>query len=37
MGIHVMAFWVMTPGWRWRQHGPPKCWYPTTSLHGITT
>jgi hypothetical protein len=23
--------------WRWRQHGPPKCWYPTKSLHGVTT
>jgi hypothetical protein len=23
--------------WRWRQHGPLKCWYPTTTLHGITT
>jgi len=19
----------------WRQHGPPKLWYPTTSLHGV--
>jgi hypothetical protein len=25
----------LTP-WRWRQHGPPKRWYPTT-LHDITT
>jgi len=23
--------------WRWRQHGPPKLWYPTTTLHGVTT
>jgi hypothetical protein len=22
---------------RWRQQGPPKCWYTTTSLHGVTT
>jgi hypothetical protein len=22
--------------WRWRQQGPPKRWYPTTSLHSIT-
>jgi hypothetical protein len=22
---------------RWRQHGPPKRWYPTTILHGVTT
>jgi hypothetical protein len=23
--------------WRWRQHGPPKRWYPTTTLHSVTT
>jgi hypothetical protein len=23
--------------WRWRQRGPPKHWYPTTTLHGVTT
>jgi hypothetical protein len=23
--------------WRWRQHGPPKHWCPTTKLHGTTT
>jgi hypothetical protein len=22
---------------RWRHYGPPKCWYPTTTLHGVTT
>jgi hypothetical protein len=22
---------------KWRQHGPPKCWYPTTTLHGFAT
>jgi len=21
-------------GWRWKQHGPPKRWYPATILHG---
>jgi len=21
----------------WRQHSPPKCWYPTTMLHGAST
>jgi hypothetical protein len=21
---------------RWRQHGPLKCWYPTTTLHGVS-
>jgi len=26
------------PGdWRCRQHGPLKLWYPTTTLHDITT
>jgi hypothetical protein len=26
--------YVLPPssGWRWRQWGPPKCWYATTSL-----
>jgi hypothetical protein len=23
--------------WRWRQLGPLKRWYPTTTLHGVTT
>jgi hypothetical protein len=23
--------------WRWRQHGYLKGWYPTTTLHGVTT
>jgi len=27
---------VFSP-WRWRQHGPPKRWYPDTTVHGITT
>jgi hypothetical protein len=22
---------------RWRKHWPPKRWYPTTTLHGVTT
>jgi len=22
---------------RWRQHGPLKHWYPTTTLHSVTT
>jgi hypothetical protein len=21
--------------WRWRQHGPPKRWFPATTLHGV--
>jgi len=24
-------------GWRWRQHGSPKCSCPTTWLHSVTT
>jgi len=23
--------------WRWRQHGPLKHWYLTTTLHSVTT
>jgi len=23
--------------WRWKQHGPLKWWYPTMSLHSVTT
>jgi hypothetical protein len=23
-------------GWRWRQQGPPKCWYPAVTLLGVT-
>jgi len=22
---------------RWGEHGPLKLWYPTTTLHGVTT
>jgi hypothetical protein len=36
------VFWVVTlysvlVGWRWRQYGPLKHWYPTTTVHSITT
>jgi len=40
--FQVVVFWV-TPciqnfrGIHWKQHGPLKRWYPTTTLHGITT
>jgi len=27
----------VTSRWRWRQHGSPKRWYPTTTLHGFRT
>jgi len=46
--IQVVVFCVVTPcsavvgyhctsHWRWRQYGPLKHWYPTTTLHTITT
>jgi len=40
--IHNIVFFFMTPctnvaGWRWRQYGPQKHWYPTTFLHSIIT
>jgi len=25
------------PPWRWKQHGPPKRWYPTTIPQSVTT
>jgi len=25
------------PSWRWRQHGPLKRWYPTTTPHCVRT
>jgi len=43
MDIQAVVLWAMKPGsddflyWRWRQHGPPKRWYPATSIHGVTT
>jgi hypothetical protein len=27
---------LKSSGWRWRQQGPPKCWYPTATQHWIT-
>jgi hypothetical protein len=35
----VMVEWrrFRGPGWRWRQHGPLKRCYPTTTWHGVTT
>jgi hypothetical protein len=34
--VHFTSFHFASP-WRWRQHGPPKRWYPTTTLQGVTT
>jgi len=35
-GILPQQYMVSQP-WRWRHHGTPKRWYPTTTLHGVTT
>jgi len=46
--IQTEVFWIVMlhsvvvgyQCFRWRekrQHSPPKHWYPTTTLHGITT
>jgi hypothetical protein len=34
---HVAMWWNNTSPWRCRQHGPPKFFYPNTSLYGVTT
>jgi hypothetical protein len=36
VGIIPQRYMASQP-WRWRQHGPLKRWYPTTTLHGVTT
>jgi hypothetical protein len=36
VGILPQHYMVSRPR-RWRQHNPPKRWYPTTTLHGFTT
>jgi len=28
----LVSYHISSP-WRWRLHGPPKLWYPTTSIH----
>jgi hypothetical protein len=33
--VHLLA--PCTTSWRWRHQGPPKQWYPTTTLHDATT
>jgi len=30
-----VELWLDT--WGWRQQGPPKWWYPSTTLYGVTT
>jgi threonine/homoserine efflux transporter RhtA len=34
---HVLMFRRCIRPWRWRQYVPQKRWYPSTSLHGVTT
>jgi hypothetical protein len=34
---HDMKLLPIFSASRWRKHGPMKLWYPTTSLHGVTT
>jgi hypothetical protein len=34
---NIAAGYQRTSPWRWRQHGPPKRWYPTATLHGVRT
>jgi hypothetical protein len=34
--VQVEVVGVVTP-WRWREHGPLKCCYPTANLRGVTT
>jgi len=40
--VQVEVFWFVTPrsivvGRRWRQPDLPERWYPTTTLHDVTT
>jgi len=37
VGILPQHYTAYTSPWRWRQYGPPKRWYPTTKLDGVTT
>jgi hypothetical protein len=37
VSYHNTARCYNAEDWRWRQQGPPKGWYPTTVLHGVTT
>jgi len=37
---NLLWWWAILPprsGWRWRQHGHSKRWYPTTALYGVTS
>jgi len=39
IGLDSMQWHIRMPlpsPWRWIQHDPPKRWYPTASLHGVT-
>jgi hypothetical protein len=32
-----LPVFIFISSWKWRQHGSLKYWYPTTSLHSVTT
>jgi len=34
--LNSCGLWHHVVLWGWKQHGPLKCWYPTTTLHGVT-
>jgi hypothetical protein len=35
--VHAVFLSPLPSPSRWKQYGPPKCWYPTITLHGATT
>jgi myosin-crossreactive antigen len=35
--VGILQHYTASQPRRWRQHGPLKRWYPTTTLHGVTT
>jgi hypothetical protein len=34
--VGILPHHMTSQPWRWRLHGPPKAWYPTTSPHDVT-
>jgi len=37
MAPHYGIRSIVRSPWRWKQQGPSKRWYPTATLHGVTT
>jgi len=35
--VGILAQHYTASPWRWRHRRPPKRWYPTTTIHGVTT